>query len=80
MKPILTNQTRSDIEALKVELKALRDEINLKVHLAGMDLKDEWKKLEPQAEKMWNELNEATVEAARDLKARVMKVREQLKN
>ena len=27
-------------------LKSLRDEARLKVHLAGMDAKDEWKKLE----------------------------------
>jgi hypothetical protein len=28
------------------ELKTLRDEIRLELHLAGMDLRDEWKKLE----------------------------------
>ncbi|MEW5742253.1 MAG: hypothetical protein AB1938_25275 [Myxococcota bacterium] len=80
MKPVISQQTQKDIAALKSELKALRDEINLKVHLAGMDLKDEWARLEPQAEKAWKELSETTIEAAKDLKARIQKVREQLKN
>jgi hypothetical protein len=28
------------------ELKTLRDEIRLNLHLAGMDLRDEWKEIE----------------------------------
>lgn len=80
MKPIISQDTKKDIAALKTELKTLRDEINLKVHLAGMDLRDEWAKLEPQADKAWRELNETTVEAAKDLKARIQKLRAQLKN
>ncbi|MCC6336275.1 MAG: hypothetical protein IT380_20100 [Myxococcales bacterium] len=80
MKPVISQKTRKDLEALKLELRALRDEINLKVHLAGMDLKDEWARLEPQAEKAFKELSATTYEAARDLKARFQKMREQLKN
>lgn len=80
MKPIISQDTKKDIAALKTELKTLRDEINLKVHLAGMDLRDEWAQLEPQAEKAWRELNETTVEAAKDLKGRIQKLREQLKS
>lgn len=80
MKPIISQDTKKDIAALKTELKTLRDEINLKVHLASMDLRDEWAKLEPQADKAWRELNEATAEAAQDLKARIQKLRAQLKN
>lgn len=80
MKPIISQDTKQDIAALKTELKTLRDEINLKVHLAGMDLRDEWQKLEPQADKAWRELNETTMEAAKDLRARIRKLREQLKN
>lgn len=80
MKPIISQETKKDIAALKTELKTLRDEINLKVHLAGMDLRDEWAKLEPQADKAWRELNETTMEAAKDLRGRIRKLREQLKN
>lgn len=80
MKPIISQETKKDIAALKTELKTLRDEINLKVHLAGMDLRDEWAQLEPQADKAWRELNEATMEAAKDLRGKIRKLREQLKN
>jgi hypothetical protein len=80
MKPIISQQTHQDVAALKTELKTLRDEINLKVHLAGMDLRDEWRKLEPQAEKAWKELSETTLEAAKDVKARIQKLQAQLKN
>jgi uncharacterized membrane protein len=80
MKPIISQETKKDIAALKTELKALRDEITLKVHLARMDLRDEWARLEPQVEKAWRELNETTMEAARDLRARIHELRERLKN
>lgn len=30
------------------QLKMLRDEIRLDLHLAGMDLKDRWRELEPK--------------------------------
>ncbi len=78
MKPILSRQTKQDLTALKSELKALRDEINLKVHLAGMDLRDEWARLEPQAEKVWRELSETTADAAKDLRQRIEQLRAQL--
>jgi hypothetical protein len=76
MKPLVSEQTQKDIAALK----ALRDEINLKVHLAGMDLRDEWARLEPQAEKAWKELSATTLQAAKDLMARLQRLRERLKN
>lgn len=80
MKPLISEQTQKDIAALKTELKALRDEINLKIHLTGMDLRDEWARLEPQAEKVWKELSATTLQAAKDLMARLQRLRERLKN
>ena len=38
----------SDYDDLKEELTKLRDEIQLKMHLASMDMKDEWAGLEKQ--------------------------------
>ncbi len=37
-----------EIRRVTQDLKALADHVRLKVHLAGMDLKDEWSKLEPR--------------------------------
>ena len=33
-------------------LKTLRDEIKVKLHLAGMDVRDQWAKLEPELSKV----------------------------
>jgi hypothetical protein len=52
------------------ELRALRDEIRVNLHLASMDLRDEWANLErrlPQAATIASELKEATVEVAQQL-------------
>ncbi len=34
------------------ELKKLRDEIRVKLHLAGMEVKERWKQLEPRLEEI----------------------------
>jgi hypothetical protein len=36
----------TDFDGLKEELKGLRDELDLKMHLASLELKDEWQELE----------------------------------
>ncbi len=49
------------------ELKVLRDEIKLKLHLATMDAKDEWKQLEPKLVALEHKIDregEKAVEAA----------------
>ena len=41
-------------------LRTLRDEIKLKVHLGGMDAKDQWAKLEPELSKVERAAEQAT--------------------
>jgi hypothetical protein len=41
-------------------LKTLRDEIKVKLHLAGMDAKDQWAKLEPELFKVERAAEQAT--------------------
>ena len=43
MKP---EQVKAQVQDTLAEIRTLRDEIRLDLHLAGMDLRDEWKKLE----------------------------------
>lgn len=57
------------------ELERLRDEIRLKVHLAGLDAKSAWKALEPRLDELEQEarkegevVKRASVFLARDLK------------
>ena len=56
-------ELKKDIEKSVNDLKKLRDEIRLKIHLAGMDVKTEWQKLEPEiaeAERSARVLTDAT--------------------
>jgi len=71
-------ETKESYETLKTDLKALRDELRLKAHLANMDLKAEWDKLEPKVEKVWSELSEASVDAAKNMKQHILKLRKRL--
>lgn len=41
-------------------LKTLRDEVKVKLHLAGMDAKDQWAKLEPELSKVERAADQAT--------------------
>ena len=43
----------SEMEAIVGKLKQQRDELAVKIHLAGKDAQDEWDALEQK----WNELN-----------------------
>jgi len=47
-------------------LRTLRDEIKVKLHLAGMDAKDQWAKLEPELFKVERAAEQAT-ESSRKL-------------
>ena len=71
-------ETRESYESLKHDLRTLRDELRLKAHLASMDLKDEWEKMEPEVDKVWKELSETSVDAARDMKERLVKLRDRV--
>ncbi|MFT3712201.1 MAG: hypothetical protein QM817_31540 [Archangium sp.] len=52
-------------------LKSLRDELKLKIHLAGMEVRSEWEQLEPQLERALSSASVATTEALADLKKRL---------
>jgi hypothetical protein len=39
---------KQELEKGVAVLRTLRDEIKVKLHLAGMDAKDQWAKLEPE--------------------------------
>ena len=79
------NQTMKDLK-IEIEksielMRTLRDEVRVKVHLAGMDVKDEWKKLEPkieEVEKAAGEFTDATRAAASDTVKRLNKLRASL--
>jgi hypothetical protein len=64
------------------ELKTLRDEIRVNLHLATMDLKDEWHQIErklPDASTAVEQLKDATAEGVDRLIAELRTFRERLR-
>jgi len=62
-------------------VQTLRDEIRVQVHLAGMEAKDAWTRLEPQlvdAERFAKEATEASGKAIHDLVKRAETFLEEL--
>ncbi len=62
-------------------LKTLRDEVRVRLHLAGMEAKDEWNKLEPHlfdVEQSAREATEASRRAIVEAVERLKKLRESL--
>lgn len=60
-------------------LQQLRDEIRLKLHLASMDAKQEWERLEPQIDHTLSTFESVTRETIDDLKKRMTELRIRLK-
>jgi transposase len=70
--PMPTNVT--DIKSLKT----LRDELKLKIHLAAMDVKSEWQRLEPQIERALSSTAIVSGEVIADLEKRINELKSRL--
>lgn len=76
---------RKELNATLDELRTLRDEIRLQLHLAGMDAKDKWNRdLEPRLftmeKEVEREVGSATRTALDELGASMKKFRDSLKS
>lgn len=72
------SETRQDMKSLQQDVRALRDEVKLKLHLAGMDLKAEWEKLEPQLDRAASSAAIVSGEVMSDLKKRLTEFRSRI--
>jgi hypothetical protein len=75
------SELKKELEKGISTLHTLRDEVRVRVHLAGMDLKEQWKKLEPQldeVEKKAGEISEASRSFVADAVKKLEKLRSQL--
>ena len=89
MKPTPTEKKPTTTESLKTNfgegvalLKTLRDEIRVDLHLAGLEAKTEWEKLEArytEAERLGWEANAASKTAMDGMMAAYKKLRADLK-
>ncbi len=76
-----TTELKNEIQKSLQLMLTLRDEVRVKLHLAGMDAKDEWRKLEPkleEVERAASEATEATRTAIADAVRRLSKLRSSL--
>jgi len=55
-----TKDLKAELDKTVAHLKTLREEARVKVHLAGMEAKDRWNKLEPELDKVQDAAKEAT--------------------
>jgi hypothetical protein len=72
-----TTELKHDIEKTLSLMRTLRDEIRTKVHLAGIETKDEWNTLQPELvelERTATHFTEATRDAVVDLWTRLTKL------
>lgn len=72
----MTDDMKADVQKSLESLQTLRDEIRVRIHLAGMEAKDAWDKLEPKlldAEQLAQNVSDASRSAITEL---VQKVRD----
>lgn len=67
-------ELKKELEKGRTRLQTLRDEVRVRLHLAGMDLKDQWNKLEPHLEEVEKKAEEASDEARTLLSEAVKKL------
>jgi len=72
-----TQDLKTEIQKTMTLLHTLSDEARVKVHLAGMDIKDAWSKLEPklaEAEKIAEDVSETTLTTIKSTASRLEKL------
>lgn len=74
---------KAELQKGLASLQTMRDEIRVRIHLAGMDAKDAWNKLEPavyEAERLVEEVSEEARTAMNELVAKARELRASLKD
>jgi len=77
----LKDELKKDVQQGLADLRTLRDEVRVKLHLAGMDAKKEWDELESHlagVERAASDLGTAAQGAVTDALGRLSKLRDQL--
>jgi hypothetical protein len=77
-----TTELKTELKKSLGRLQTLRDEVRVKIHLASMSLKEQWKKLEPrleEVEKAAQDISETSRTAVVDALKRLEKLRDSLR-
>ncbi len=71
-------QDRPATQKLKADLLQLRDEIQLKVHLGGMEARERWEALKPRFAQVEQDVTEGLVAIEADLLDAAQQLRDEL--
>ncbi len=77
-----TEELKNELRRSVSLLHSLRDEIRVSLHLAGMEAKDQWAKLEPrlnEVERAAHDVSETSRTAVADTVAHLKKLRDSLR-
>jgi hypothetical protein len=78
-----TTELKQNIHGRLDQLRALRDDVRVRLHLAGMEARDEWNKLEPRImdleKRVAGELTDASCAALDDAVRRLSKLRDRMR-
>lgn len=77
----MSDELKAELKKGLGRLQTLRDEVKVKIHLASMNVKDQWKKLEPgieEVEKAAHDISEKSRGALSDALKRLEKLRDSL--
>ena len=75
------DELRRQIGGIWSDLQTIRDEVRVRIHLAGMDLKDTWKDVESRIEELERQRPDATRkvrDAAAELREAFRSLRDKL--
>jgi hypothetical protein len=78
-----TKELKAELEKSVGLLRTLRDEVKVKVHLAGMNAKQQWRELEPRlqsvVERAASDVSEASKQAVAEATEALKKLRSSLR-
>ena len=71
---------QQDLEATRDDLQQLAEEIRVKLHLAGMDAKDAWSKIQPRLEDFERQFDAKADDVGDELKQLGSDIKQRLAN
>jgi hypothetical protein len=75
-----TTTPKSELENPLEILRTLRDEIRVRIHLAGMEARAQWDKLDQDADKLAQRAERASTQALDDLIGKLKQLRNALQS
>ncbi|HZU83783.1 MAG TPA: hypothetical protein VE987_12735 [Polyangiaceae bacterium] len=74
-----SKKLNAELEKNLAQLRALRDEVRLKAHLASMEVKDSWRELEPRLGAIMDQAAKSASEVSRKAVTEAIQALEKLR-